>query len=104
LLECNGKSGRLEFFLRLDYFNDIRQLGYLQHIHNLGAGPDYRQFAADSYLCTRSMAAVLHCNQLAAKQKAVIGLLQPNDEILESLETTGIDSLIRIFDTEDSIM
>jgi anti-anti-sigma factor len=90
---------------RLTVDTDIKKLiAVVEGLLGKGYTKIVLNFTPDSYLCTRSISAILQCNNLVGKHGGVLGILQPGPEIRDSLETTGIDSLIRIFESVENIL
>jgi len=89
---------------RLTIDTDCRQIvAQVEKLINDGHVKIVLHFTGDSYFCTRSITMLLHCNKLVTAQGGSLGILSPNKEIVESLETTGIDSLIHLYEAEDNI-
>lgn len=89
---------------RLTIDTDVRQIvAQVEKLIDDGQVRIVLHFTDDSYLCTRSVAAILQCNRLVTAHKGRLGILAPNSEILESIETTGIDRFVKVYKSEDNI-
>jgi anti-anti-sigma factor len=60
-------------------------------------------FTHDSYLSTRSISALVQCNTLVDRRGGTLAIVEPNQEILDTLDTTGLVNLIRVLASQEDI-
>ena len=60
-------------------------------------------FTANSYLSTRSISAIVQCIGIIEKVDGKLVVVHPSEDIRDSLETTGLDRLVRIAGSEEEL-
>ncbi len=60
-------------------------------------------FTDDSYLCSRSGATLIRCWELLKEHEGTLALLNVNQDIRDFLAIIDLDSLIRIFNSEEEL-
>ncbi len=61
------------------------------------------QFSDDSYLCSRSGATLIRCWELIKEHEGTLALLNVNQDIHDFLAIIDLDSLIRVFGSENEL-
>ncbi|MBD3392535.1 MAG: STAS domain-containing protein [Chitinivibrionales bacterium] len=84
-------------------FDTASLIGAVGQEARRGEGNIALRFTSDSYLSTKSISAIVQCSSIVEKLNGQMAVVAPNEEILNSLKTTGLDSLVRVFRSEDAI-
>ncbi|MBD3420013.1 MAG: STAS domain-containing protein [Chitinivibrionales bacterium] len=61
------------------------------------------EFTQDSYLYTKSIAILVQCCESIREKNGTMALINPNEDIIDILETINFDSLIQICDSEEKL-
>ncbi|MBD3392533.1 MAG: STAS domain-containing protein [Chitinivibrionales bacterium] len=59
-------------------------------------------FTESSYFHTHTIAILVQCIEIVHEKGGALGIINPNEEILDVLNTISLDKLVRIYATEDA--
>jgi anti-anti-sigma factor len=60
-------------------------------------------FTADSYFHTQTVSILVQCIEMVHKRGGMLGIVNPNSEILDMLNTISLDRLVNIYPSEDAV-